>query len=166
MSGSGNGPIVNSDITELVEDLAAISEKSPEEITGNIFNVLGMEIMGNARAKAPVRTGRLRDSIDYKISGNQLIIGPHVPYAPYMEFGTGSRGEFGGSEYIIRPRTKPYLKFKINGKWISTKEVHHPGISPRPFMRPAVEEAMGDLADKLAERGALMITKGPNHVGA
>jgi HK97 gp10 family phage protein len=165
MSGSGK-PIVHSDITELVEDLAEISGKRPEEITGNIFNELGNQIMGKARAKAPVRTGKLRDSITYQVNGNQLIIGPHVPYSAYQEFGTATRGEFGGSPYVIQPRMKKYLRFQVNGQWVSTKQVIHPGIPPHPFMRPAVEEAMGDLADKLAERGALMITKGPNNVGA
>lgn len=163
MYGSGK-PIVHSDITELVEDLAEISGKRPEEIAGNIFQTMGHEIMAKARAKAPVKTGKLRDSISYEVRKNQLIVGPHVPYAPYMEFGTASRGEFGGRPYVIKAKNKPLLVFKVDGKWVSKKEITHPGVAPHPFMRPAVEDTMGDLADKLAERGALMITKGPDSV--
>lgn len=167
MSGPGSpGPIVHSDITELVEDLATISGKSPQSITGNVFQTLGEDIVRKAREKAPVKSGALRSSIAYRVDGNELIIGPHVPYAPYMEFGTGSKSEFGGQPYEIKPKSGKYLKFQSNGKTVFVKKVMHPGVDPRPFMRPAVEEAMGGLADKLAERGALMITKGPKHVGA
>lgn len=165
MSGNAD-PIVYTDITDLAKDLAEISGKSPEEITGNIFQTLGEEIVGKARARAPVRTGKLRDSISYQIVGNQLIVSPTVPYAPYMEFGTASRGEFNGAPYTIVPRTKPYLVFKVGDKWVYTKKVIHPGVAPRPFMRPAVQDAMGTLADKLAERGAMMIVRGPKNDSA
>jgi HK97 gp10 family phage protein len=149
-----------------VEDLAALSKKSPEEITGNIFQSLGEDIVRKAREKAPVKTGTLRNSISYRVSGKELIIGPHVPYAPYMEFGTGSKSEFGGNAYEIKPKSGQYLKFQVGGKTVFTKKVMHPGIEPRPFMRPAVEEVMGELADKLADHGAMLITKGPKHAGA
>lgn len=36
----------------------------------------------------PVDTGRLRDSINYHVKGNQVKIGTPVEYAPYVEYGT------------------------------------------------------------------------------
>lgn len=48
-------------------------------------------------------------------------------YAPYQQFGTGP--------YSIRPKDKPYLKFQIGDRWIQKKEVRHPGLKPRPFMK-------------------------------
>jgi hypothetical protein len=70
------------------------------------------------------------------------IVAPK-PYAIYLENGT--------APHIIRPKTgafgplqegqsrkrgaKPHLLvFKVNGQWVSKKEVHHPGTAPHPFM--------------------------------
>jgi len=47
------------------------------------------EAMKNmARARCPVRTGRLRDSIYAKVEGWIMQLGATVPYAIYQEFGT------------------------------------------------------------------------------
>lgn len=158
-----NQPIVYADITQLAKDLSDISGKSPEEITRNIYEDVGQKITAEAKSLAPVDTGRLRNSINYRITGNQLIVGPDVPYAPYQEFGTGTRGEFRGNMYTIRPKNGRYLRFKgSNGNWVTAKVVYHPGIPPHPFMRPASEHVIGSIVDKLAERGESLIVKGPN----
>lgn len=153
---------VYADVTQLAEDLSAISGKTPEEITENIYADLGARTVRAARALAPKRTGKLQESINYRVEGKSLIIGPGVEYGKYMEYGTASRGEFGGSPYTILPKKSKYLVFTVNGKKVFAKKVVHPGVAPRPFMRPAAQEAMGELADKLSERGQMMITKGPN----
>ena len=41
-----------------------------------------------ARARCPVRTGRLRDSIYVKVQNWIIELGAAVPYAVYQEFGT------------------------------------------------------------------------------
>lgn len=47
------------------------------------------EAMKNtARARCPVRTGRLRDSIFAKVEEWTVKIGATAPYAAYQEFGT------------------------------------------------------------------------------
>ena len=47
------------------------------------------EAMKNvARARCPVRTGRLRDSIYVKVRNWVIRLGAAVPYAVYQEFGT------------------------------------------------------------------------------
>jgi HK97 gp10 family phage protein len=47
------------------------------------------ETMKNvARARCPVRTGRLRDSIYAKVRNWVVRLGATVPYAVYQEFGT------------------------------------------------------------------------------
>jgi len=47
------------------------------------------EAMKNvARARCPVRTGRLRDSIYAKVRNWSIRLGAAVPYAVYQEFGT------------------------------------------------------------------------------
>jgi HK97 gp10 family phage protein len=157
-------PIFYADVSGLVKDLAEISNKTPEEITKNILTDFGEKIVGNARAIAPVKTGKLKDSISYRVERNTLSVGPHVPYGAYMEFGTGSRGEFPGEPYVILPKNKKYLRFKVNGQWVSTKRVVHPGVKARPYMRPAVMKTLGGLAGALADKGQMMIVKGPNYV--
>jgi HK97 gp10 family phage protein len=156
-------PIFYADISELVKDLSDISDKSPEEITKNILTEFGEKIVSNARGFAPAKTGKLRDSISYRVERNTLSVGPHVPYGTYQEFGTASRGEFGGEPYVILPKKGKYLTFKVDGKWVSTRQVVHPGIKAHPYMRPAVMKTLGGLADALAEKGQMMIVKGPNY---
>lgn len=49
---------------------------------------VGIEMHATARRLAPVRTGRLRDSIFYKVVDWLLKLGCSVPYAQFQEFGT------------------------------------------------------------------------------
>ena len=97
-------------------------------------------IKERAQALAPLRTGRLRDSIFTKIDERLISIrgyvAPNVPYAAYVEFGTGIRGEMsagaGGGPY--------------SPTW--------PGMAAQPYMRPALDEAkdamLGLIGDKLS----------------
>lgn len=48
----------------------------------------GKEVEGEARAKAPVDTGRLRESITSSPDGLSCEVGTNVEYAIYQEFGT------------------------------------------------------------------------------
>jgi hypothetical protein len=47
----------------------------------------------------------------------------------------------GTRRHIIRPRTKQALKFKIGGRTVFAKIVHHPGTKPNDFMTKALREA-------------------------
>ena len=154
-------PVVHIDVKELAEDLTEISDMTANQITENILNELGTKIEAQAKENAPFKSGRLRDSITHEVGDGKLTVSVGVEYGRYQEFGTGSRSEFGGSSYKIRPKNKKFLKFKVNGKTVFAKEVTHPGVHPQPFLRPAVTEVMGDLYDKLAERGQALILKGP-----
>lgn len=154
-------PVVYLDLSDLSKDLAEISDLRPEQITENIFRDIGPEIEQRARDNAPVDTGELRDSISHHVDGTTLTIRVGKEYGMYQEFGTASRGEWPGQPYTILPKKGKYLKFKVNGKWVFAKKVTHPGVKPQPFLRPAVMETLGDLLDKLAERGQGYILKGP-----
>lgn len=87
---------------------------------------------------------RLTDDINYKVMNNEVIIYTTNPISSYLEHGT--------EPHIIRPKTPGgVLKFRAReqftdkkgnkrgmGDWVATKEVHHPGFDPRPFMMPAL----------------------------
>jgi len=53
------------------------------------LDAVANEIKIEAKTNAPVKTGRLRDSIDVIIvSENKRLIGSDVPYAWFVEMGT------------------------------------------------------------------------------
>jgi len=84
------------------------------------------ELQQTAQEYCPVDTGDLRDSITVEIndSGTTITgkVGPHMPYADYVEFGTGQRGaESAGAG------PGPY-----RADW--------PGMPAQPYMRPALDE--------------------------
>lgn len=86
-----------------------------------------------ARALCPVRTGALRDSISILRGQSEKScwakVGPTLDYAPYVEFGTGIRGE--ASPGAGRG---PYSRL-----W--------PGMVAQPYLRPALEITKGPIRD-------------------
>jgi HK97 gp10 family phage protein len=79
-----NFTIKNNHIKELLNQL---DERAPI-----ILKAVGIEAQGNAideitRLRA-VDTGRLRNSMDYKVNDKTVYIGTNVEYAPYVELGT------------------------------------------------------------------------------
>jgi len=151
----------SADIFALAEDLHAAGL----DINNSVHQILtetAQQVQANAVSLAPHKTGALQQSIQIRwIDVNTVEIYPSMPYGVYQEFGTGTRGEFGGQMYTIKPK-KPdgVLVFKKGGVTVYTREVHHPGIPAHPFMRPALIQALGPFADQLAKQGALQITQG------
>ena len=153
----------SADLRSLAADLASASGLGIERAAAEVIRDTAYGIQHAAMQYAPVRTGRLRDSIQVSFDGAlKATIGPTVPYGPYQEFGTASRGEFGGPVYVIRPRNTAALSFVVGGKRIVTRKVTHPGVRAKRYMRRAVELELGPVAQRLADAGALIITKGPN----
>jgi len=155
----------SAEIRELARDLSAASGDSIEKSAASILMDGAQRITAEARAMAPVKTGKLQGSIHAKwASPMRVEIGPEVIYGPYQEFGTGSRGEFPGAPYEIKPK-KPggKLVFKTkDGKTIVTRRVMHPGVKAQPYMRPAFEKVLETVIDRLTKAGAIKITRGPN----
>lgn len=90
---------------------------------------MGKLVAETAKAKAPVETGELRDSITYRVEGNSVIIGTTCPYAPYQELGTGLFAFHGDG------RQTPWTYQDRNGVWHTTVGNH-----PHPFLEPALFE--------------------------
>lgn len=98
-----------------------------------------------AKQKAPKgKTGELRNSITSKVEatvGNvEGIIYTPLEYAPYVEYGTGLFAEGGGRTDV------PWYYKDEQGEWHSTS-----GMSPRPYMRPALLENKEAVMNKLKE---------------
>jgi hypothetical protein len=153
----------SADLRQLAADLDQATGMGIERACAEVIRTAAQGIQSQAMAYAPVKTGALRDSIQVSYDGPfKATIGPTVPYGPYQEFGTASRGEFGGSPYVIKPRNAAALSFIVGGKRVVTQRVVHPGVRAKRYMRRAVEVEFGPIAAQLAQAGALLITKGPN----
>lgn len=101
----------------------AIVEQALKALTEACILVEGQAVM-----LAPVDTGNLRNSIDYKVDREELIgyVGTNVEYAIWIEFGTGEFAEKGNGR---------------KGGWVYTtpegKTFFTYGQPPRPYLRPA-----------------------------
>jgi HK97 gp10 family phage protein len=88
-------------------------------------------VQKTAQAYCPVDTGALQASITIEPpqEGDSLLTGsvaPHMFYASFVEYGTGRRGD----------PTAPYPHVET---W--------PGMAAQPYMRPALDEARGQVKD-------------------
>jgi len=90
-------------------------------------------VVDRAQAYCPVDTGALRASITYELEDLDKTIrgtvAPHMPYAVYVEFGTGIRGA--GSA----------------GAGAGPYDPNWPGMVAQPYMRPAYEESKTEVFD-------------------
>ena len=152
----------SADLTKLSRNLAAAQGIAIQNAADEVLHVYAEKVKQIAQSLAPVKTGALRQSIDVGYEPGKATIGPHMTYGVYQEFGTGERGEYPTGKYPIVPKKGQFLVFTVNGKVVRARRVEHPGVPAHPYMRPALEQALGPMADELAERGALLITRGPN----
>ena len=99
-----------------------------------------------ARQEAPVRTGRLQNSIQYKVRGLEAEIGPKVQYGLYVEMGTGLYGPYG---HLIEPKNSKVLATKSNPGFGSKNKGgyyvigrYSRGQEANPFMQRTAVEAI------------------------
>jgi HK97 gp10 family phage protein len=92
----------------------------------------GAFVEGEAKLRAPVDTNRLRDSINYQVTGDRAIVGTNVDYAPHVEYGT--------SPHAIN---SPVFIRNVGWRYIG----EHPGTRAQPFLRPAIDENRRKLMD-------------------
>lgn len=107
------------------------------------MRIAARQVVNRAKILAPVRTNRLRSSIDYRVSSffslrPKAHVFSDVEYAPYVNDGT--------RPHIIRPKNAKALRFRVGGQVVYARVVHHPGTKARPFLDRA-------LADVTRPRG-------------
>jgi HK97 gp10 family phage protein len=90
-----NGIFLNvNGMDKIFSDFKKYTEKVKVEVALEI-NASALNIQSNAKKNAPVNFGTLRNSIQLKeeLGEGKLIytIGSQLPYAPYVEFGTGPK---------------------------------------------------------------------------
>ena len=145
------------DLTELAKDLFAAADNA-EAATQDLLESAGDEIVAEAMSTVRVKTGTLKNSITKQSTKLRVVVGPAAPYGVFIEYGTGTKGEFPGSMYEILPKNGSVLKFRVGNKVVYARSVKHPGIKAHPFMRPAAEKWVQSLPADMANVGVMLIT--------
>jgi hypothetical protein len=94
---------------------------------------------GSLQSKTKSRAVKLR-------SGAIIRTTNAAPYAASID--TGAR------KHEIRAKNVPFLRFKVKGKWVSTKRVKHPGNRPYKFMYRANNATFRVVGRNLGQRMA------------
>jgi hypothetical protein len=96
---------------------------------GRWLDLLGAQILADARQFVPVDTGRLKESLDAEVRDKVLRVGSRdVNYCLYVEYGT--------APHVITPRFKKALHWP--GADHPVAKVNHPGTRPQPYLRVAL----------------------------
>ena len=116
------------DLFDLADWFEDVAKKAEKEIEHEVEKG-ALKIADTAKMKCPVDTGYLRNSIhsDVEWEGNTCIgiVGTNVPYAGYLEYGTGIYATNGNG------RQTPWVYKDAKG-WHTTR-----GMMAQPFMYPA-----------------------------
>lgn len=95
--------------------------------TARALEKAGLKAEGYAKKLCPVGTGRLRNSIEHKVTDDSVYIGSNVEYAPYVELGTGIHYPGG--------RRTPWMYEDAKGIWHKTS-----GSKAQPYLKPSVAD--------------------------
>ena len=104
-----------------------------------VTNMTADSIVTNAKQKAPVDLGQLRQSIGNTkatIQTNRSLIFANTPYAAYVEFGTGCK--------VSIPKGFEQLAAQFRGKGI--RQVN---LRPQPYLIPSYLLGLNEYGEKL-----------------
>ena len=112
-----------------------------EDKLQNALALAGEVVRADAVMNCPVDTGRLRGSITSTVEGNSAVIGTNVEYAPYVEFGTGAKGD-----KSVAHTTKKHWTYYSGGRFYTTS-----GQAAQPFLVPALKNNVPKIIEKFRE---------------
>lgn len=145
--------LASADVTRLAEALRESGAEAGNTTQGVLLQSANY-IKADMEQRAPVRTGRLRQSIAITVDGSGVKIGPHTEYAAFVEFGT--------KPHVIEARNKKALAFMMGNTRVVVKRVNHPGSRAKPFVRPAFEDWVNTLGVLAAEANIQRIQENYN----
>lgn len=105
------------------------------------LEIIGLKAEGYAKRLCPVGTvestgkkgyrgGTLRNSITHVVNGDELSVGSNIPYAAFVELGTGPHFE-------PPPDWETFSSERGSG-------VGRSYVKPRRYLQPAIEEHAGE----------------------
>lgn len=125
-AGNKQAVTLRLDSRELLAALDRLERSVRKRVAQKIIRRAAAPIRDDARTRAPVRTGDLRDSIKTYTSVRTNYAGgkveSRIPYAHLVEFGT-----------------KPHFQKRKLKSDKRARRVIHPGADPKPFLRPAFD---------------------------
>lgn len=134
---------------ELYKSLSALPAKIEKNLLRGALRAGGKEYADEARARVPVRSGDLRESI--RVSA-RAVRGRVVAT---VKAGGGKKDVF--YAHLVEHGTAPHViiagggtkagKVLAAGARIFGAKVDHPGATAKPFMRPAFDTKSGDALD-------------------
>jgi len=96
-----------------------------------------------SKKEAPIKTGKLRKSISYKVFTDHAEIYTPLSYSIFVHEWT--------KPHIILPRFKKALHWSNNWKERFTKSVKNPGFKWNPFFRKALENNENKIVNRFYE---------------
>lgn len=134
-------------LSELNQFLQQLPAKVERNVLRGALRAGAKPVRQEAQARAPVDTGTLRAGIVIKGSRGKpgtvavkvVATGKHAYIAPWLEYGVAA--------HQVVAAKGGWLFF--GGQY--AKAVNHPGIAPRPFMRPALDTQAGAAVVAAAE---------------
>ena len=78
-----------------------------------------------------VDSGQLRNSIQVRSDASGFAVGTNVKHASTHQYGVKNR--------VIKAKNKKYLRFKVDGRWVTRKKVKVT-IPARPFLGLSAED--------------------------
>lgn len=118
-----------------------INDDKMKDKMHKLLDTIGYIIEGEAILHAPVESGRLRASITHKVEENTVTIGTFgIPYAVWVEYGTGSMVAAHGAHDPKNPVTT----------WEALEKRGGAGQT-MPFLRPAMFSKKFEIEQAIKE---------------
>jgi len=138
-------------LAELQQFLNQLPAKMEANVLRTALRAGANVIRDEVKATVPVKTGTLRDGFKVstnsrrgRVSAKVKATGKHAFIAPWLEYGVAA--------HKITSKKAKGLFFG----GLFAKSVEHPGIRPRPFMRPALDtraqQALMAVGQKIKQR--------------
>lgn len=141
------------DLSALVGTFRRAKQDIPR-VTQDVLERTAKEIQTEMQRLAPVKTGALRNGIRIITEPKRVTIGAiSIPYAAYVEYGTGTRGEFGRSK---PGKTRKTVMIRSGNRWVVVKAT---GQKAQPYARPAAAKVLGSIGVPFAQAGADLLKK-------
>lgn len=162
---------------EGIKEAIKNNPKDVDKIINNEFKAFGLNTANDAKQKAPVNEGALRESISTEATDLKVSVGAYIEYAAFLEFGTKKfaeayvaglpdewqqfaaqfKGASSGSFAQMLAAIKKWVMLKgiASGKdidqaaYLIARKILINGIRQQPFLYPAFEKNKLELIEYL-----------------
>lgn len=143
----------------LLQKLEAVKVELRQQLLQNAVNAGARVIRDEARARVSVRSGLTRNAIRTFV--RRTGVGRNEVSAGVGLRGGGKNGrihigrflEFGTTRHVIEPKTRRARRKEalLLSMGQVVRKVDHPGIAPKPFLRPAFDAKSQAALDAMAK---------------